>query len=83
MKIEFSIHALERMEIRGISKSEVTEVLENFDSSENQDIETKIFSKILIESNKTYLYRVFFNTTKNPQLVITAYKTTKIEKYGY
>ncbi len=82
MKIEYSKHALEQMKIRGISKSDVTKVLNNFDLSENQDIETIIFSKILIKSNKAYLYRVFVNTTKNPQFVITVYRTSKIEKYG-
>ena len=83
MEIEFSIHALERMKNRGISKSDVKEVLKNFDSLLKQDINIKIFSKILIKSNKTWLYRVFVNTTKKPQLVITVYRTSKIEKYGY
>ncbi len=83
MEIEFSNHALERMEIRGISKNDVKEVLNNFDSFVNQGIDVKIFSKILIKSNKTYLYRVFVNITRMPQLVITVYRTSKIEKYGY
>lgn len=82
MKIEFSKHALERMNVRNISKNDVEEVLRNFNFKEKQDIETEIFSKILVKENKTFLYRVFVNTTKNPWLVITVYRTSKIEKYG-
>lgn len=35
------------------------------------------------ENDKFYLYRVYLNICKIPPLVITAYKTSKIEKYGY
>ena len=83
MEFEFSIHALERMQFRGISEDDVQEVLKNFDSAINQDTDVMIFSKILIESNKPWLYRVFVNTAKRPFLVITVYRTSKIEKYGY
>lgn len=83
MEFEFSLHALERMEIRGISKSEVKEVLKNFDSEIKQEKEIRIFSKLIVKENKTWLYRVFVNTIKRPHLVITVYKISKIEKYGY
>jgi len=33
--------------------------------------------------SKTYLYRVFVNNDKIPTLIVTAYKTSKFEKYGY
>ena len=40
-----------------------------------------IYQKIVIEFDKPYLYRVFVNNTKKPYLVVTVYKTSKIEKY--
>lgn len=36
---------------------------------------------MVLENNKTYLIRVFVNEAKTPPLIITAYKTSKIQKY--
>jgi len=83
MKVEFSAHALERMEARGIIKDDVIKVLSGHDSVNKQDAETNVYSKLLIRNNKRYLYRVFVNELKVPPLIITVYKTSKIEKYGY
>ena len=83
MKVEFSIHALDRMNTRGIIKHDVIMILNDYNSITVQDIETVIYSKLVVESNKTYLYRVFVNKTKKPAVVVTVYKTSKIEKYGY
>jgi hypothetical protein len=82
MKFEYSLHALERMKARGISAEDVKEVLENFDIKESQDFTITVFSKIMEKNNKLYLYRVFVNEAKKPSVVITVYRTTKIEKYG-
>jgi hypothetical protein len=82
MKIEFSKHALIRMESRGIPKEIALHVVAQPDSVLIQDESTTIYSKLVEENTKTYLYRVFVNTFKNPFLIITAYKTSKIEKYG-
>jgi hypothetical protein len=82
MKFEYSLHALERMKARGISAEDVKEVLENFDIKESQDFTVTVFSKIMEKNNKLYLYRVFVNEAKKPSVVITVYRTTKIEKYG-
>jgi len=83
MKVDFSIHALDRMVARGINKEKVIEFLKNYDSITVQDAETVIYSKLAVEDNKTYLYRIFINKMKKPELVITVYKTSKFEKYGY
>lgn len=83
MKFEYSLHALERMKARGILTEDVKEILDNFDIKESQDFTITVFSKIMKKNNKLYLYRVFVNETKQPPVVITVYKTTKIEKYGY
>lgn len=38
-------------------------------------------SKFIDPFGKTYLMRIFVNPTKEPQTVITLYKTSKIDKY--
>ena len=40
-----------------------------------------VYQKLVIENNISYLYRVFVNITKQPAMIITAYKTSKVNKY--
>ena len=40
-----------------------------------------VYQELVIENNISYLYRVFVNTTKQPPMIITAYKTSKVNKY--
>lgn len=40
-----------------------------------------VYQNAIVENNKTYLIRVFVNETKIPAIIITAYKTSKIQKY--
>jgi len=83
MEFDFSDHALERMKARNIKKEDVFKVLQNFDFSVDQDQQTKIYSKLLTKEDKKFIYRVFVNEKLNPAKIITVYRTTKIEKYGY
>jgi hypothetical protein len=83
MKVDFSLHALERMTARGITKSDVLDVVKDCDFIEEQDETAIIYSKIITKKNKKYIYRVFVNRTFKPAKVITVYGTFKIEKYGY
>ncbi len=83
MDLEFSKHALKRMESRGISRDTAFEVVINPDFISIMDESITVYSKLVEENSKSYLYRVFANKRKNPVLIITAYKTSKIEKYGY
>lgn len=57
-------------------------VVHHSDSIVCQDESTKIYSKHVDEDSKVYLYRVFVNYIMNPLVIITAYRTSKIEKYG-
>ncbi len=75
MTIEFSNHALRQMEARSISKEIILAVIQQPDHTMKQDPSTTIFTKLIDETEKRYLYRVFVNTAKKPQLIITAYKT--------
>jgi len=76
MDFDFSKPALIQMNLRNISQSEVINVLQNPDKI-NTENETHIFQLVQLG----YLYRVFVNPIKNPKLVITVYKTSKINKY--
>lgn len=83
MKPQFSNHALQRMENRNISKEIVLKVIGSPDSFSLQNDSVVVYSKIVEIDSKTYLYRVFVNNERIPPLIITAYKTSKFEKYGY
>ncbi len=82
MEFLFSNHALIRMKSRGIPKDIVLEVIIHADSISFQDESITVYSKLVEENTKPYLYRVFVNKEKTPPLIITAYRTSKIEKYG-
>jgi len=83
MEFEFSNHALRQMEARKIARDVIMTVVNLPDQILKQDSITAIYSKLIIEFENRYLYRVFVNILKRPKLIITAYKTSKIEKYGY
>lgn len=83
MKPQFSNHALQRMENRNISKEIVLKVIDTPDSVSLQNDSVAVYSKIVEIDSKTYLYRVFVNSEKIPPLIVTAYRTSKFEKYGY
>jgi len=77
MPIKFTKHALERMKIRGISKEEIIEIINNPDKL-TQDNQGNIIAQKL---KKGYLFRVFYYKKENSNFVITTYKTSKFEKY--
>ena len=77
MQFEFSIHSLEQMKLRSISKEIVELVMYEPDEIIIEDENQMVFQKIV----DNYLYRVFINTNKNPSLIKTVYRTSKITKY--
>lgn len=70
-----------QIELRGLSMAMVKEVIMFPDGIINDVADVVIYQKLVIEDNKSYLYRVFVNSAKKPPLVITAYKTSKTDKY--
>lgn len=79
----FTEHALFEMQRRGLSKETVEEVIK---SPEQQWYVKKgrvvLQSRLFVAaSEKLYLVRVFVDLDRNPPEVVTAYKTSKIEKY--
>ena len=77
MPIKFTKHSLERMRLRNISKEEIIETIENPDKILNDSFGNKIVHKV----KKRYLLRVFYHIEGDSKLVLTAYKTSKFDKY--
>lgn len=80
MLFSISKHAKDQLKLRGIEENVIVEILNNPGQIIIEDDKT-LYQSIIIEAGKKYLIRVFVNHTKTPNLVITAYKTSKIEKY--
>lgn len=82
MKYIFSQHALDQIKKRNIHKDIIEHILLKPDKIIEEPNYT-IYQAIIEEkrTGKNYLYRIFVNTRKQPNLVITVYKTSKIDKY--
>lgn len=83
MEVQFSKHAKEQMVERGISESIVLDVLQNPDQQIQESEEKVIYQGIRYfdPEERNFLVRVFVNIIKQPNVVITVYRTSKIEKY--
>lgn len=82
MNFRFSNHALEEMEKRKVPISFVEAVLENPQQTLQQDEEITIYqSQMDFGTGKFHLLRVFINTTIDPAVVVTVYRTSQIKKH--
>lgn len=82
MKFKLTSHVKQEMERRNISQSLLEDVLEQPQQIVNEYGGKKAYqSKIDFGGGKIYLLRVVVDDTINPSVVITAYRTSKIEKY--
>ncbi len=79
--IIYSKHFVQQVELRSISLINVNEALSSPDNTV-MEAGLTVYQKIIIENNKLYLLRIFVNEHKQPPLVVTAYKTSKIDKYS-
>jgi hypothetical protein len=82
-KVVISGHAREQMEERGITEEIVFSIIENPQQTIAQGENKLIYQSIWYFENegKEFLVRVFVNIVKIPNLVITVYLTSKVEKY--
>jgi len=83
MKFVFSKHALNRIKDRRITKKKVSVIINDPDTILKESDCKHIYQKVMKEENKKYLFRVFINICEQPDLIITAYKTSKIDKYEH
>lgn len=81
MEFSYSNHALEQINRRNLKLDLIKEVLDNPDQIiDNGNL--KVFQSIIeTDQSSKHLLRVFVNTDKVPAIVVTVYKTSKIEKY--
>ena len=79
----FTDHALSKMARRGISEDQVAAVLVKPEQSDSVRKGRTVYqSKFSFgEPSKEYILRVFVDIDRNPPQVVTAYRTSKIEKY--
>ena len=83
MDIIFSEHAREQMSRRGINYRTVLMVVSQPDQTivDHEEPTIIIYQSLIKEDNQMFLLRVFVNREKQPNMIITLYKTTKISKY--
>jgi hypothetical protein len=81
MNYKLSLHSKEQLLKRNISYELVFLVLSQPNRIIQQDACLNVYQKIIEQDKKQYLYRVFINICKTPPLVVTAYRTSKIDKY--
>jgi hypothetical protein len=81
MKYVISNHAHAEMIRRGISEKEVEQTINNpgqiCDEKENR----KAYQSLFKTENKDFLIRVIIDDKIDPAVVITTYRTSKINKY--
>ena len=83
MDIIFSKHAHEQMIKRNIDYETVLSVVFSPDNmiADEEDPAIVIFQSLIKENERIFLLRVFVNNFKQPNVIVTLYKTTKISKY--
>lgn len=80
MPVTISNHAKQQLTLRGIAEDMVLKVIEKpLEIAVLND--RTVYQAIINEGSKQYLIRVFVNHLKDPNVIITAYKTSKIYKY--
>ena len=82
-EIRISNHAREQMAERGIPEEMVLEIIASPQQTVPQGEEKLIYQavKYFEADEQHFLVRVFVNIIKQPNLVITVYRTSKITKY--
>ena len=78
--MDFSKHALEQMKVREI-RLEIAQSVLAGPQQIITETDKKIYQSIINFEDGEYLVRVIVNIEKDPNLVITVYKTSKIKKY--
>ena len=82
MKFRLSRHALEEIERRGIPRDLLDQVLQNPQQILPERDGKKIYqSQVEFGGSKLFLLRAIANDAVEPAVVVTVYRTSKIEKY--
>jgi len=83
MSFTFSKHAEEQLIRRSLERGVVEAVVLKPDQmvEDENDEDVTIYQSLVKENDTLFLYRVFINVKVEPNVIVTLYKTTKIEKY--
>lgn len=82
MEFIISKHCKEQLQLRNIPEDLISQILHAPMQITKEDECTMVYQSIIsAENEKKYLYRIFVNICKQPNLVITVYRTSKIDKY--
>ncbi len=79
MKFVFTVHALEEMQRRGITREQIEPVLANPDQKVTEYDDVICYQSTVDIGGKAYLMRVMVNEIDAK--IVTVYRTSKISKY--
>ena len=77
----FTAHAMFEMKRRGLAESIVRKVIEQPQQRHPVRPGREVFQSRVGMGGKTYLVRVFVDVDRSPAAVVTAYRTSRIDKY--
>ena len=81
MKICFTTHAEKQLNERNISKEAVHKTVLSPGQVIPQEEGILLFQSVYYEDNKKYLLRVAVKLQDDTWLIVTAYRTSKVQKY--
>lgn len=81
IKLVLSEHAKEQIAGRGIPEEMVKDVAKNPEQKYSNHIDETVCQSKKAFGEKVYLIRVYVNFSKEPPIIISAYRTSKIKKY--
>jgi len=81
LKIYFTMHAEKQLKERNISKEAVLKTVLSPGQVIPQEEGILLFQSVYYEGNKKYLLRVAAKLQADTWLIITAYRTSKVQKY--
>lgn len=79
MKFTFTVHALEEMQRRGITREQIEPVLAEPEQKVTEYGDVICYQSTVDIGAKRYLLRVMVNETDSK--IVTVYRTSKISKY--
>lgn len=82
MKFRYSRHAEEEMVRRGIPRKLADEVLRHAEQTiPERDGRVAYQSRVPFDDGQSFLLRVIVDVNTDPSIVVTVYRTSKIDKY--
>lgn len=75
-------HAIAELKRRGISREDIMEAVLNPEQTQPGYGGRKVCQRRMRVENKAYLLRVIVEVQAQDSVVVTAYRTSKLKKYG-